>query len=163
VIEGVVRRLMLEGRNGSPSGRLYAESACEFLAHHLIHSYSSLSASPPQHYGGLPGHRLKAVLEYIEDSIDQPIALRQLAQLAGVSKRHLERAFQQSLGVPVHAYVLRRRISVAQELLLKQPALNVDEISAKTGFSSSAHLATVFKRQIACSPTAFRRLHALLG
>jgi AraC family transcriptional regulator len=84
----------------------------------------------------------------------------QLAQLAGVSARHLERAFRQSVGVPVHAYVLRRRISLAQELLLKQPALSIDEISTKTGFSSSTHLATVFKRQVGCSPTAFRRLHA---
>lgn len=160
VIEVVVHRLMLEGRDGSPSGGLYAETACEFLAHHLIRSYSSLSAPPPKHYGGLPGHRLKAVLEYIEDSIEHPIALRQLAQLAGVSARHLERAFRQSLGVPVHAYVLRRRISLAQDLLLNQPALNIDEISARTGFSSSTHLATVFKRRIGCSPTDFRRLHA---
>ena len=67
LVEGVVRRLMLEGRNDSSSGRLYAESACEFLAHHLIYSYSSLSTPPPQH-GGLAGRRLKAVLEYIEDS-----------------------------------------------------------------------------------------------
>jgi AraC family transcriptional regulator len=162
LIEVVVRRLVLEGRNGSPSGRLYAESACEFLAHHLIHFYSSLSAHP-QHSGGLPGRRLKAVLEYIEDGLAQPIALRQLAQLAGVSARHLERAFRQSLGVPVHTYVLRRRISLAQELLLKQPALTIDEIGAKTGFSTSTHLATVFKRQLGCSPTAFRRLHTHLA
>jgi AraC family transcriptional regulator len=160
LIEALVRQLMVEGRNGSPSGRLYAESACEFLAHHLIHSYSSLSVHPPQHSGGLSGRRRRAVLDYIEDSLEQPIALRQLAQLAGVSARHLERAFRQSVGVPVHAYVLRRRISLAQELLLKQPALSIDEISTKTGFSSSTHLATVFKRQVGCSPTAFRRLHA---
>jgi hypothetical protein len=62
LIEALVRQLMVEGRNGSPSGRLYAESACEFLAHQLIHSYSSLSAHPPQHSGGLSGRRLRAVL-----------------------------------------------------------------------------------------------------
>jgi AraC family transcriptional regulator len=160
LMEALVRQLMIEGKNGSPSGRLYAESVCEFLAHHLIHSYSSLSVHPPQHSGGLSGQRLKAVLDCIEDSLGQPITLMQLAQLAGVSARHLERAFRQSVGVPVHAYVLRRRISLAQDLLLKQPALNVEEISTKAGFSSSSHLATVFKRQVGCSPTAFRRMHA---
>ena len=93
-------------------------------------------------------------------ALEQPIALGQLAKVAGISARHLERAFRQSLGVPVHAYVLRRRISLAWELLLKRPALTVDEVSAKTGFSSSAHFATVFKRQLGCSPTGFRGLHA---
>jgi AraC-like DNA-binding protein len=60
----------------------------------------------------------------------------------------------------VHAYILRRRISLAQDLLPKQPALSIDEISAKTGFSSSTHLATVFNRQVGCSPSAFRRLRS---
>ena len=30
----------LEAQKGSPSGRLYADSACEFLAHHVIRTYS---------------------------------------------------------------------------------------------------------------------------
>jgi AraC family transcriptional regulator len=160
LIETLVRQLIAEGRDASPSGRLYAESACEFLAHHLIHSYSSLSVRPPRHYGGLAGRRLKVVLDYIEDTVEKPIALRQLAQLAGISARHLERAFRQSVGIPVHAYVLRRRISLAQNLLLEQPALSIAEISAKTGFSSSSHLATAFNRQVGCSPTEFRRRQA---
>jgi hypothetical protein len=36
VIEAVVTQLAVEVGNDSPSGLLYAESACEFLAHHLI-------------------------------------------------------------------------------------------------------------------------------
>ena len=42
VAEGVLRTLALEAQNGSTSGRLYADSACEFLAHHVIRTYSSL-------------------------------------------------------------------------------------------------------------------------
>jgi hypothetical protein len=43
VIEDAMTQLAMEAKSGSPSGRLYAESACEFLAHHIIHSYSSMS------------------------------------------------------------------------------------------------------------------------
>jgi AraC-like DNA-binding protein len=53
-------------------------------------------------------------------------------------------------------------ISFAQELLLKRPALTVDEIGAKTSFQFHP-LATVFKGQLGCSPTAFRRLHPHWG
>ena len=55
VVEGVLRRLAFEARDGSPSGQLYAESACEFLAHHIIHTHSSLSPDRPPAKGGLPG------------------------------------------------------------------------------------------------------------
>ena len=158
VVEGVLTRLALEAQNGSPSGQLYAESACEFLAHHMIHSYSSLSPLPPRHSGGLAAPRLKMVLDYIEEHLGQSISLRRLAELAGVSARHFERAFRQDVGVPPHAYVLQKRVAATRHLLLTQPALTIQEIALRAGFSSSSHLASAFRRQTGYSPTTFRRL-----
>jgi AraC family transcriptional regulator len=156
VIEGVLMRLTAEVRSGSLSGELYAESACEFLAQHILHSYSSLSTPPPSS-GGLPGGRLKTVLDYIDDSLSRQITLRQLAELAGVSSRHFERTFRHMVGVPPYAYVLGRRVAVARGLLTSQPALTIQQIAAKTGFSTASHLAFAFRRQVGCSPTMFRR------
>jgi AraC family transcriptional regulator len=150
VLEGMLTRLAHEVRNDSPFGRLYAESACEFLAHHLIYTYSSLSKPALTSRGGLPRKRLKAVVDYIYDTLGQPIALRQLAALAGVSVRHFERAFRQSLGVPPHAFVLRARVNAARDLLLLKPELSVQ----------AGHLATVFRRHTGHSPRTFRRLNS---
>jgi AraC family transcriptional regulator len=160
VIQAVAIRLALEVQSDSPPERLYAESACEFLAHHMIHSYSTLSAPPPRASGGLPPRRLKLILDYIEENLAKPIALRQLGELAGISTRHFERAFRQAIGVPPHAYVLRKRVIRAQNLLLSEPRLTIDEIAVRAGFSSSSHLSSTFLRQIGHSPTAFRRLHS---
>jgi AraC family transcriptional regulator len=160
VIQGVATRLALEAQSGSPPERLYAESACEFLAHHMIHSYSTLSAPPPRASGGLPGRRLKLILDYIEENLAQPIALRQLGELAGISTRHFERAFRQAIGVPPHAYVVRRRVARAQNLLLSEPGLTIDEVAVRTGFGSSTHLSSTFRRKTGYSPTAFRRLQS---
>jgi AraC family transcriptional regulator len=157
VIQGVATHLALEVQNGFAPERLYAESASEFLAHHVIHSYSTLSAPPPRAAGGLPARRLKLILDFIEENLAQPIALRQLGELAGTSTRHFERAFRQAVGVPPHAYVLRKRVARAQSLLLGEPALTIDEIAVRTGFSSSSHLSSTFRRQTGYSPTAFRR------
>jgi AraC family transcriptional regulator len=160
VIQGVATRLALEAQSASPSERLYSESACEFLAHHMIHSYSTLSEPPPRASGGLPGRRLKLILDYIEENLAQPIALRQLGELAGISTRHFERAFRQAIGVPPHAYVVRKRVALAQNLLLSEPGLSIDEIAVRAGFSSSSHLSSTFRRQTGYSPTAFRRLQS---
>jgi AraC family transcriptional regulator len=158
VIEGITTRLAWEAQNGSPSGRMYADSACEFLAHHIICSYSSLSTPPPRVSGGLRGDRLKLVVDYIHDNLAQPITLWHLANIAGVTVRHFERAFRQATSVPPHAYILQKRLDLARELLLNRPLISIQDIAAKTGFSSSAHLASAFRRQTGYSPSTFRRI-----
>lgn len=157
VIEAITLNLARETKGGSPGGRLYAERSCEFLAHHLIYRYSSLSKIPPPAAGGLPSRRLKLVLEYIEDTLGKPIKLRELAALAGVSVRHFERAFRQSTGAPPHAYVMDRRLQKACELLIDQPELQIEQITFRLGFSSSSHFSTAFRRRTGLTPTSYRK------
>ena len=163
VIEAVMTRLALKAHHGCRSDDLYVASACEFLAHHIIDSYSSLSKTVsktvPRYSGGL-GRRLNAVVDYIEANLAGPITLRELAALAGVSARHFERAFRQSLELPPHAYVLRRRVSAAKGLLLGPAALTMEQIARRVGFSSASHLASAFSRHEGYSPTQFRRIHS---
>jgi AraC family transcriptional regulator len=159
VIEVLATQLAIEAGNDSPSGLLYAQSACEFLAHHLIQKYSTLSKRSARPLGGLPPRRLKAVKDYIEENVGTPLSLHELATLACVSVRHFERAFRQSLGVPPHRYVLERRVAAARALLLGHPRLNIEEIARRLGFSSSSHFSSAFMRRMGCSPAAFRRSH----
>jgi AraC family transcriptional regulator len=159
VIESVMTRLAVEAKRGSPLGNLYAESACEFLAHHILYSYSSLSGHRSPSRGGLTGRRLKTALDYIHDSLGQRISLHALAALVGISARHFERAFRQAVGVPPHAYVTEQRLAAARHFLLAQPRLTIEDIARRVGFSSSSHLATSFRRQTGVSPRAFRALH----
>jgi AraC family transcriptional regulator len=160
VITGMLTRLAREAGDNFPSGSLYAESACEFLAHHVIHSYSSLSTPPTPIKGGLPAHRLKIVTEFIEDNLGQPIALHQLATMAGVNARHFERAFRQATGIAPYAYVLKKRVDAARRILIDDPLASVGEIASRVGFSSGSHLAFAFRRQIGCTPTLFRQRNA---
>ena len=76
VIETITLGLAREAAGGSAAGRLYMESGCEFLAHHLIYHYSSLSKPPPRSMGGLSSRGRRLVLQYIEDNLGQPIKLR---------------------------------------------------------------------------------------
>jgi AraC family transcriptional regulator len=157
VVEAITLSLAREATGGSPAGRLYLESGCEFLAHHLIYRYSSLSPAPPRSVGGLPSRRLRLVLEYIEATLGQPIKLRELAALAAISARHFERAFRQSTGFSPHAYVMDRRLHRARGLLTNRPELPIEQIALRLGFSSSSHFASAFRRQTRLTPTEFRK------
>jgi AraC family transcriptional regulator len=160
VVEAVALRLTKEVVDGSAAGPLYMESGCEFLAHHLIHHYSSLSPTPPRSVGGLSSRKLRLVLDYIEDRLDQPITLRDLATLSGVSARHFERAFRQSTGSSPHAYVIERRLRVGRDLLISQPELPIEHIRLRLGFSSSSHFSSAFRRRTGLTPKAFRKAWA---
>jgi AraC family transcriptional regulator len=157
VIEAITLSLAREATGGSPAGWLYLESGCEFLAHHLIYRYSSLSPTPPRSVGGLPSRRLRLVLEYIEETLGQPIKLRELAALAAISARHFERAFRQSTGFSPHAYVMDRRLHRARGLLTNRPELTIEQIALQLGFSSSSHFSSAFRRQTRLTPTEFRK------
>jgi len=157
LIEAITLNLARQAADGSPAGRLYVESSCEFLAHHLIYRYSNLSPTPPRSMGGLSSRRLKLVLDYIEDTLGQPIRLRELAALAGVSARHFERAFRQSTGSSAHAYVMNRRLYSARDLLINQLGLPIEQIAFRLGFSSSSHFSSAFRRQIGLTPIEFRK------
>jgi AraC family transcriptional regulator len=157
VVEAVVLNLTEEVAGGSRGGRLYVDSGCEFLAHHLIHRYSNLSRAPARSTGGLSSRRLRIVLEYIEDTLGNPIRLRDLAALTGVSIRHFERAFRQSTGSSPHAYVMEARLREGRDLLLNQPELPIEQIRLRLGFSSSSHFSLAFRRWTGLSPKNFRK------
>ncbi len=157
VIEAITLNLAREAAGGSPAGRLYVESGCEFLAHHLIYRYSNLSPTPPRSMGGLTSRRLRLVLEYIEDTLGQPIKLRELAALAGISARHFERAFRQSTGSSPHVHVMHRRLHRARDLLINRPELPIEQIALRLGFSSSSHFSSAFRRHTGLTPTDFRK------
>src|SRR6202140_4128469 len=106
--------------------------------------------------GALSSRRLKLVIEYIEDTLGQPIKLRELAALAGVSARHFERAFRQSTASSPHAYVMNKRLHRARDLLINHPELPIDQIALRLGFSSSSHFSSAFRRT-GFTPTDFRK------
>jgi transcriptional regulator GlxA family with amidase domain len=95
---------------------------------------SALRPSCVTPVGGLAGPRLKLVLDYIQDTLAQHITLRELAELAGVSPRHFERAFRQATGMAPHAYVMEKRVAAAQHLLITDPELSVQEIALQASW-----------------------------
>jgi AraC family transcriptional regulator len=143
------RKLELLGRTmwketlaGNPNGRVYLDSLGESVAEHLLESHSS--ASPPRPAkGGLP--KLKRVLAYIEDNLSYDLSLKQIAGIAGLSVSHLKTTFRQSVGLPVHQYIIERRVDRAQ-VLLREGKLPVARIAAETGFAHQSHLAHHLRR-----------------
>lgn len=111
---------------------------------------------PAEARGGLPGRSLRRLEEYVRENLAQPICLAELSGIAGLSKRHFLRAFQESLGATPYNYVLSLRIEEAKRRLLETGDSIVD-VALATGFSHAQHFSTSFKKATGLTPSAFRQ------
>lgn len=110
---------------------------------------------PAPHRGGLPPAISHRICEYIDSHLEERISLVALAAMAGLSANHFAYAFRQSVGLPPHSYLLRRRIETAQRML-RDTELPLSQIALAAGFSDYSHLARHFRRLTGMSPSALR-------
>src|SRR4029450_9785900 len=76
-----------------------------------------IATAPEPSRGGLSPALTRRVCDYIEGHPAEKIRLNGLAGLAGLSTDHFARAFRQSVGVPPHTYLLRRRLEQVEHML----------------------------------------------
>jgi AraC family transcriptional regulator len=104
---------------------------------------------------GLSPRRLRMVLDYLQDNLEGDLSLQRLAGLANMSLDGFIRVFKQSMGVPPHQYVLRKRVERAQALLGNR-SLSLTEVSLRSGFGDQSHFSRTFHRLIGFTPRHYR-------
>jgi AraC family transcriptional regulator len=103
----------------------------------------------------LTPERLDAVLAEIDSDADAQLTVEQLAAVAGLPRRTFSAAFRAATGLPVHQFVLRRRVDRAV-LLLETTDLSLADIAHQAGFSHQAHMTRVFARLKGTTPGQLR-------
>jgi AraC family transcriptional regulator len=154
-IMAVLLAMTADLEEGSPAGKLYGESLANALAVYLLRRYSARRLEPPVYRGGLPGYRLKRVIEHIEEHLAADLSLRELAAVAGMSAHHFAEMFRRSTGRSPHQYVLLQRIERAKQLL-RDPKRSVIDAGLDAGFSNQSHFCRVFRKFVGETPSTFR-------
>lgn len=151
-IEHIGWALKAEVEQGYPSGNLFLDSMATALAIQLLRHHSSLPGQHALRERGLSPDKCKQVLSYIEDNLREKLSLQAIASAAGLSGSHLKALFRRSLGMPIHQYVIRRRVERAA-LLLRQGRSTISQIAIETGFAHQSHLAMHVRRILGVSPS----------
>lgn len=98
-----------------------------------------------------------ACIRRARDRIDAdpaaPLTLIELAKEAGLSRYQLIRAFAREIGLTPHAYILQRRIALAQRLI--RAGCDLAEVAAVAGFCDQSHLTRWFVRQLGVTPRRY--------
>jgi AraC family transcriptional regulator len=159
LLSQVALALWWELEQSAPAGSLYAQSAAQLLAAHLLRHYSSSQArcrAVPPPSQGLTERQIQQVRAYIREHLSEQLSLEALAQQVSFSPYHFARVFRQALGTSPHQFVLRQRLERAQQLL-EQTELPLAQVAAACGFADQSHLTQVFTQQLGCTPRAYRR------
>lgn len=101
--------------------------------------------------------QMRRVETYINEHIEQQILVADLSGLVDLSEAHFSRSFRLAYGEPPHAYVIRRRVELAAQLMLAS-CESLSGIALKCGFHDQAHLSKQFRHMTGETPAAWRRL-----
>lgn len=99
---------------------------------------------------------LQQAITLMMANIETPLRIEDLAGMAGVNVRRLERMAQSHLGRSPAQFYRGLRLEKARELLL-HTNLSTLEIGVLTGFSSSSHFAMAYSRHYGIRPSDERR------
>jgi AraC family transcriptional regulator len=141
--------------DGCPAGGIYGELLTDALAVYLLKCYAAKRQTPAAFSGGLPGYRLKRVLDYIGDNLGENLSLALLSSVAGMSPHYFAELFKNTTGRTIHSYVVSQRIEAAKDRL-KDPFRSVIDVGMDVGFQNPSHFARVFRKAVGIPPSTYQ-------
>jgi AraC family transcriptional regulator len=105
-------------------------------------------------------HQVKALLH---DCFREPLSLDHVAKTAGVHPSHVAREFHRGYGVTIGEYMRKLRVEwIAKQLVCsRKDSASLVNLALNAGFSSQAHMSTVFKQLMGMTPSEYRKAHGL--
>jgi AraC-like DNA-binding protein len=95
-------------------------------------------------------------LSHLDQHLAEPVTVRQLARMAGMSETTFMRRFRLVTGHSPIDYLIRLRIDRACELLQRDD-LRITDVAFRSGFEDSNYFSRQFRRIMGCSPRDYRR------
>ena len=99
---------------------------------------------------------IAGIVDYIEAHLEEKLDLDSIANEAGYSKYHLHRMFTSIVGITVHSYVQRRRLTEAARFLVfsDRPIM---EIALYAAYETQQSFSVAFKAMFGYSPQELRK------
>lgn len=100
------------------------------------------------------------VLEYIRANIRESINLRELSDKACMSPTSFYRYFKRELGMSPIEFILNEKIKQAKQLL-KDPNVQINEVSYASGFEDSNYFIRIFKKYEGVTPKQYQLINLI--
>jgi len=105
-------------------------------------------------------HKIKKVVEYINENYQKECTLEELSKIAGISRFYLIRIFKDCMGKSPYDYLLDIRIENAK-LLLARGNISITDICHECGFNNMSHFIRTFKKKTGITPSRYKNFTKL--
>ncbi|XNS33464.1 GlxA family transcriptional regulator [Halomonas cupida] len=136
---------------GRDHGRELAAGISDMFIYDRVRGEQDQQRVPLKHVLGTTQPRLQEIVALMENNLEEPIDLDELASYVNLSRRQLERLFQRNLHCSPSRYYMRLRLNRARQLL-KQTSLSIIDIAAACGFVSTPHFSKCYRECFGIPP-----------
>jgi len=102
--------------------------------------------------------RFIGICDYITEHCTENLTLDEIADMSGFSKYYFTRLFKQYNNDSFYKYVNRKRIALAEEMLV-DPSKTITDVAINCGFSSLSSFIRMFKIIKGCTPSEFKSMY----
>lgn len=99
---------------------------------------------------------MERVKEYIDGNFGQEITRNDIAEQVYLNPDYLSRLFKKETGMSISAYLLKKRIDTAKELL-EHTTMPVNVISMYVGYHNYPYFTRIFHENTSYSPNEYRK------
>ncbi len=123
----------------------------------LFHLFESLEKRDKSTCQKLNAGEIKAIYrvrDKLISSLNQPVPISELKQIAGMNELKLRSIFKQIFGLGIYEYFQHIRMKEAARLLMDDK-LSVSEVGYQMGFSNLSHFSRIFEKHIGLKPKKY--------
>ena len=131
---------------------IYAAQSTQHILSLLLYRNSLL---PMEQRSGPRRSDVEAVIEYMQNNLDENLRLEDFARTAGMSVSHFSERFRRQTGQSPMAYFIHQRMRLACRLL-DLSAKPVKTVALEIGYRDPYYFSRIFKKSMGISPDKYR-------
>jgi AraC family transcriptional regulator, 4-hydroxyphenylacetate 3-monooxygenase operon regulatory protein len=97
-------------------------------------------------------------LKELEEHLAENWTVEHMANSSGVGLTRFTYHCRQLTNLTPMKYLMLKRIEMSKKLLLEDLEMSISDVAYLCGFSTSQYFATMFKKQVKCTPVAYRKI-----
>ena len=132
-------------------GQDLAIRVSEMMLHHVTRHPHDTQRLSVRYRTGISNPKLLGAIAHMEAYLENPVAIPEIAEASGLSKRQLERLFREKLGKTPSRYYLELRLGRAR-LLLRQTEMPILHVAVASGFRSASYFARCYREYFGHAP-----------